>query len=412
MKKKRIVITGMGIVSPLGIGRDEFWKNLFAGKSGIRLITLFDTSELKVKVGGEITDFNPHEILKEKRFIDLDRATLLLLSATQICLDDAKLVIDDDNTYQTGVCVGTTFGSLSSVSKYNRESMSEGPRFANPSIFPSTVGNAPASRVSIKFKIKGFNTTISTGIGAGLDALEYASDFIRLDRARQILVGSLEDFNIQAFMGLYKLKYLSGLKSNSPISCPLDRHRDGIVFSEGATMFVLQDAKEAADRQNDIYGEVLGAGSTFDPARFYRYNPKGEGMKQSMQIALEDAGIGCEDIDCILLNANSTRGADAIETLAIKEVFGAKAKDIPVTAIKSMLGESLSNAGGAAIAAALGVLEKGLIPPTINLREKDKNCDLNCITAANYKKRVSKILVNSFSPNGKNTSVIIGRYKK
>jgi 3-oxoacyl-[acyl-carrier-protein] synthase II len=412
MKKKRVVITGLGILSPLGIGKKAFWKNLFAGKSGIKPITLFDTTKLKVKVGGEITDFDPHEILQEKRLIDLDRSTLLILSATKLCLEDAKLTINESNTNQTGVAVGTTFGNLHSMFKYNRESLTEGPRFANPSIFPSTVGNSPASRVAIKFKIKGFNTTIATGIGAGLDALEYATDFINLNRAEQILVGSLEDLTHQTFIGLHKLNYLSGTEDGKPISSPLDKNRNGIVFAEGATMFVLKSDENIENNSNTIYGEILGIGSAFDPARFYRYNPAGRGMKEAMRLALEDANLKPDDIDCILLNANSTRGADAIETLAIEEVFGDKGKGIPVTAIKCMTGESLSNSGGAAVAAAIGILKKERIPPTINLRKKDKNCELNCITTKNYKKKISRILVNSFSPNGKNTSMIIGRYKK
>ncbi len=411
MREKRIVITGIGIVSPIGTGKEEFWGNLFAGRSGIRQITLFDTSQLKVRVGGEINDFNPHEILEEKRLMDLDRATLLILSAAKLCLDDADLSVDENNTYQTGVAVGTTFGSLHSVSKYNREALTEGPRFANPSIFPSTVGNSPASRVSIRFKIKGFNTTISTGIGAGLDALEYASDFVKLEKQKQIIVGSLEDLSQQTFLGLYKLNYLSGLEKGESLSCPFDKRRDGIVFSEGATMFVIKSADDAIENADHIYGEILGAGAVFDPARFYRYNPKGEGMIRAMKTALEDAGLEAEDIDCILANANSTKGADAIEALAIKEVFGEKVKEVPVTAIKSMIGESLSNSGGAAVAAALGILERGMIPPTINLKEQDKKCGLNCVSGKAKAVKVNNILVNSFSPNGKNTSVVIGRYK-
>jgi 3-oxoacyl-[acyl-carrier-protein] synthase II len=409
MDKKRIVITGVGILSPIGIGVKEFWKNLFAGKSGIKPITVFDTDRLKVKVAGEITGFDPHKILEEKRLIDLDRATLLLLSAAKLAIEDSELEITEKNTYKTGVAIGTTFGSVNSVSKYDREALTEGPRYANPSVFPSTVGNSPASRISIRYKIKGFNSTISTGISAGLDALEYSSDFLQLNRAKQILVGSVEDLSNQVFMGLYKLDYLSGLHGSEPCSCPFDKKRDGVVFAEGATVFVVQEENSVKDKTK-IYGQVSGIGSAFDPARFYRYNPKGTGMKKAMKAALKDAGLEPEEIDCIYANANSTRGGDAIEAMAIKDVFGDYANTIPVTAVKSIVGETYSNSGPLAIAAALGAIKKGNISPILNYKNKDKNCDLNFVIEKSKQKKINHVIVNTFGPNGKNTSVIISKH--
>jgi len=409
MQNKKVVITGVGVVTPLGIGKDTFWKNLNAGRSGIKPISLFDTDDLKVKVGGEVTNFNPHEILEEKRLMDLDRSTLLLLCATKLCLKDAKLEINENNTKQTGVAVGTTFGSLNSLSKYDQEALTEGPRFANPSVFPSTVGNSAASRAAIKFKIKGFNTTLSTGMSAGLDAINYARDFIRLDRGKQILVGSVEDLSQQTFMGLYKLDYLSGLHNGSSCSRPFDKKRDGVVLSEGATMFVVQDADTVKDKRS-IYAEVLGIGTAFDPARFYRYNSKGTGMKEAMIMALVDAGLEPKDIDCIFANANSTRGADAIEAMVIHEVFGDYAEKIPITAIKSMVGESYSNSGAMAVAAAIGAMEAESIPPIINLDTDDEKNKLNYVLKKSKKKKLSHVMVNAFGPSGKSTSVILKRF--
>ena len=406
--KKNTVITGIGIVSPIGIGRDAFWENLFLGKCGIKQITLFDTKDLNVKSGGEISDFTPHKILNEKTLMDLDRATLLLLCAAKYCLEDADFSVNEDNSTRTAVSVGTTFGSIFSISRFNRESFTEGPRYVNPSIFPSTVGNSAASRIAIKFKIKGFNSTISTGMCAALDALDYARDAIELDRAEQVLVGCVEDLSIQAFLGFYKLKYLSGVKNNTPLlSCPFDKRRDGIVFSEGATVFLLQTNGSASNAH--VYGKILGIGSCFDPAKFYRYSPKGEGMKEAMRLALKDAGLEPKDIDCVFANANSTKDADAIESRAIREVFGKKAEDVLVTAIKSMVGETVSNSGGIALAAALAAIDKQMIPPTINYLQKDTNCDLNYVINNPKKNKVSRVLVNCFGPNGTNTSVIVGK---
>ncbi|MEW6100887.1 MAG: beta-ketoacyl-[acyl-carrier-protein] synthase family protein [Candidatus Omnitrophota bacterium] len=402
MNNKRVVITGVGVVSSLGIGKEIFWENLFNGRSGFRPITLFDTKDLKVRVGGEITEFNPKTILGEKGLMDLDRATLLLLSAAKLVIDDAQLQINPDNEQCIGVSVGTTFGSLHSISKFDRESLTEGVRYVNPSIFPSTVGNSPASRISVWFKIKGFNSTLSTGMCAALDAIDYARDFIRLGKIDTIIAGSVEDFAIQTFLGFYKLNYLSCE------STPFDKRRSGIVFSEGATGLLLQELNSAKKAKAKIYAEVLGIGSCFDPARFYKYNPKGDGMKRAMKLALEDAALKPKDIDCIFANANSTKDADRIETQAIKEVFGEHAKKMPVTAVKSMLGESFSVSGGLATVAAIGALNKGLIPATINYLEKDNDCDLDYVPNKARSAKLSKVMINAFGPNGANTSLILG----
>jgi 3-oxoacyl-[acyl-carrier-protein] synthase II len=410
MQKKRIVITGIGVISSIGIGKDAYWQALQEGKSGVKPITLFDTSDLKVKVGGEISEFNPEYLLEDKNLYDLDRATLLLNSATKLALQDAQLEINEDNSKSIGVSVGTTFGSLHSISEFDRESLREGPRYANPSIFPSTVGNSPASRVSIRFKIKGFNSTISTGMSAALDAIDYARDFINLNRIKVVVAGTVEDFCMQTFLGFYKLGYLSGLKSNSePISCPFDKRRDGIIFSEGSSVLILEELESARKRKVKIYAEILGIGSCFDPARFYKYNPKGTGMIESMNLALKDADLEPQYIDCIFANANSTQDADRIETEAIKNVFGDYVKEIPITAIKSMIGETFSCSGGLATVAAICALNQSFIPPTINYQEKDSNCNLYYVINKPRKNKLTKVMVNTFGPNGANTTLIIGK---
>lgn len=406
MNKKRVVITGIGVISPIGIGKEQFWQSLFEGKSGFKPITLFDTSDLKVKIAGEVTDFNPKAILGTKGLMDLDRATLLLLSATKLALDDSNFAINESNTHRTGVCIGTTLGSLHSISKFDRESITEGPQYVNPSTFPSTVGNSPASRLNIRFQIKGFSSTISTGMCASLDAIDYARDFFQLDKAETILVGAVEDLSIQTFLGLYKLNYLAGLKGEA-ISCPFDKRRNGVIFSEGAVVMIMQLAETAKKNKSHIYGEILGTGSCFDPAKFYKYNPKGAGMIQAMRLALKDAQLKPQDIDCIFANANSTEDADKIEAQAIKAVFG---KKVLVTAVKSTMGESFSAAGGFVSIAALGALNQGIIPATTNLQEKDTACDLDYVINKSRKKDISRVMINAFGFNGANTSIILGRY--
>ena len=202
---KKIVITGIGVLSPIAIGREEFWAGLFQGKTGFRPVTLFDTSPFRVNIAGEIKDFDALSFLGKKGLRDLDRSTRLICSAAKLAIDDSRIEITEDTTHSMGVSVGTTFGSLHSISQFDRSGLIEGPRAVNPSHFPNTVINSPASQVSIKFKIKGFNTTISTGFCASLDAVSYAADFIRLSRADVVLAGGVEELCEETFMGFHNL---------------------------------------------------------------------------------------------------------------------------------------------------------------------------------------------------------------
>lgn len=409
---KRIVITGIGVLSPIGIGKDAFWQSLKEGKSGIKPITLFDVSKYKVKVGGEINDFDPAVILGKRGLLDLDRSTKLLLSSAKLALDDAGLEINEENSSQIGVSVGTTLGSLNSISRFNRESIIDGPRYANPSVFPNTVVNSPASRVGIRFKITGFNSTISTGMCSASDALDYVCDFINLNRVHTGIVGAVEDFSLEAFLGCYKLGYLSGLNGQSqPISCPFDKKRNGIILSEGSVTLILEDLDKALRRKAHVYGEILGIASCFDPGHPYKYNPRGQGMARAMRMALEDAHLSPEDIDCIFANANSTKDADKIEAKAIKEVFGGKARETFVTAVKSNVGESFSVSGGFSLVAALGSFEKGFVPKLLDYSEPDPDCNLSFVLGQEPASKVSRIMINTFSPNGANSVVIVGNLK-
>lgn len=409
--KKRIVITGVGVISPIGIGKDQYWESLERGISKFKPITLFDASDLKVKIAGEITEFNPKEILGKKGLIDLDRATALLLSTTKFALEDAKLEINKSNSKKTGISIGTTFGSLNSLSEFDRESLEEGPNFVNPSRFPNTVINSPASRTAIRYSVKGPNSTLSTGFCASIDAVEYAVFCINSNRAERMISGAVEEMCIQTFIGFYKLGYLSGLNDDEPKSCPFDKRREGIIFSEGSAVFILEELDSALTRKAHIYAEVLGIGSNFDPFRLDKFNPKGTGIIEAMKLALENANLKPKDIDCIFANANSTKDADLVETKAIKEVFGNLAGRIPVTAIKSMIGESFGASGSMALAAALASIEKDFIPPTVNLEEKDKECDLDYVPNNVRNQKLNKIMINSFGSNGANSILIIERYR-
>ncbi len=290
--------------------------------------------------------------------------------------------------------------------------LKEGPRYTNPALFPNTVINSPASQVSIWHHIKGFNTTISTGFTASLDAMNYAYDFLQYERAKVIYTGGVEEMCFHTFFGFYALKFMSGSRDGEAfINCPFDKRRNGITFGEGACLIAFEDYDHAVKRGAPIQAEVLGFGTSFDPFRINKYNPRALGLKRAMHFALEDAGLSAKDISYICANANSTPAADKIETNAIKEVFGECAYKIPVSTIKSMTGECFSVSGALAVAACVGALEKNFIPPTVNYREKDPDCDLDYVPNKARKADLKHIMIITFGPNGSNTCMILKKYK-
>lgn len=402
------MITGIGTVSSIGIGKEAYWSALQKGKSGIKPITLFDTKDYKVKLAGEATDFDPTQYFFSKReLINLDRATAMLLISTSQALQDSILSVTDETTNDIGVSVGTTFGSLQSLSDFDKESVVKGPQLVNPSKFPNTVANLPASQISIYYKIKGFNATLSTGICAGLDAIDYAIKHICLYDKKAVVTSAVEEMCEQTVLGLHSLGCLSGMNGSQPLSCPFDKRRNGFVFGEGAGTLVLEDYKEAKKRKAPIYAEILGIASNFDPGRFNRYNREGTGMKDCMTLALKRSNLKPKDIDLIIANANSSKDADLIEAKAIREVFKKKTDDLPVTSIKSMTGETYSADGLLAVIAGIASLKQGFIAPTINFEKADRQIQLNLVLNKAVKKQIKTIMINAFGPNGANSTIII-----
>lgn len=408
---KKIAITGIGVLSSVGVGKDKFWSALFQGEPGFKTISLFDTTPFNVHIAGEISDFDPVSLLGKKGLRTLDRSTRLISSAAKLAIEDAKFQITDENTNSIGVSIGTTFGSLRSISQFDREGLIEGPKYVNPSHFPNTVINSPASQVSIRFKIKGFNTTISTGFCASLDAVYYAADFIKLNRANIVLAGGVEEFCEETFLGFYNLGCLSGTNGSEPICCPFDSRRNGIILSEGAAVLVLEDKEQALKRGAEILAVIKGYANSFDPSADRSFDHMGIGLKNAISLAMDNAELNPQDIDYISSSANSTKGLDRLETQVIKEVFGKHAFNIPVSSIKSMVGESFSASGALSLGAAVGAIKNGFIPPTVNYKEKDPECDLNYVPNESRHKNVNTVLVTSVDPYGQNTAIVLSRFK-
>src|SRR4030043_817183 len=410
MNRKRIVITGIGVIAPNGIGNEQFWNALKEGRSGIKPISRFDTNGFKCKLAGEINNFNPSVFLGSKGLKNLDRTTRLLCSAAKLAIDDAKLIITYKNTDDIGVCTGTTLSSLWNIAEFDKGIITGGPLFSDASLFPGTVVNAASSQVSIRFNIQGFNTTVSTGYTSSLDALKYAVDFIRLGRIRTVLVGGVESLSLASLIGFYRLGFLAGIKGEE-LSCPFDKRRNGIILSEGAAVIAVEDEEYAKKRKANIYAEIKGIGNCFDAFKMGKYNPEAEGLKESMIKAIKDAGLRITDIDCINASANSVPEQDRLETNAIKDVFGRSAYNIPVSSIKSMIGEPFSAGGILQIAASVGSIVNNFIPPTINYKVKDNNCNLDYVVNKSRIARISNILINNFGPGGSSASSIISRYQ-
>jgi len=374
-------------------------------------VTLFDTSTTRSKLAGEIDGFDPKEILGKKGLRNLDRTTLLVMCAAQLALDDAGLTypVPEEETDFYGVSLGSTMGSVWSISEFDKTALREGPRAPNPALFPNTVMNSPASHLSIRFNIQGFNSTISTGFCSSIDAIYYAMNMIELYEYHTVLAGGVEELCEQTYKGFHKIGALAGSRpGKEEINCPFDKRRNGIVLGEGSAIFILEEFEHAKARSAHIYGEILGYGTSFDLKSDNIYNPKADGAAEAILEAINDARVSPEEIDYISASANSTLDCDVMETRAVEKALGKRAGEVPISSIKSMIGESFSASGAFNLAASLGVLEKGILPPTINYKEPDRRCGLNYLPNKAVEKQVKKILINSFSPTGNNSSLVIG----
>ncbi|MDD5653973.1 MAG: beta-ketoacyl synthase N-terminal-like domain-containing protein, partial [Candidatus Omnitrophica bacterium] len=294
---------------------------------------------------------------------------------------------------------------------FDKEALVEGPRYVNPAFFPNTVINSPASQASIRFNIQGFNTTVSTGFSASLDAIGFAMDFLRLDRASFVLSGGVEELCPQLFLSFLKTGCLAGTKEGKPeISCPFDRRRNGVILGEGSAIFLFEELDSAIKRKAKIYAEVKGYGTGFTPHALNEYDLSAKGLTQAMLSALAQSRIKPEEINYICAAANSS-GADLVETKAIKNILGNNAKKVPLSAPKSMLGESFSASGSLNLAVAIGAMEKQMLPPTINYQEKDPDCDLDYVVNMPRSAKIENVLVNAFGPSGCNSSLVISKYR-
>jgi 3-oxoacyl-[acyl-carrier-protein] synthase II len=410
--KRRVVVTGMGMVTPLGVGTEASWRALCQGKSGVGPVTHFDASQFRTRIAGEVKDFNPHDFIDRKLVRRGDRFIHFALAAARMALEDAKLKIDASNDERVGVSVGTAMGGIESIEK-NHELLIKGKRQQiSPFFVPSFLGNMATGQVAITFGAKGANMCTVTACASGTHAIGDAAIVIQRGEVDAMIAGGTEAaIRPLVFAGLDPLKVMSA-RNDAPerASRPFDKGRDGFVIGEGAGMVILEELESAQKRGAKIYGEVLGYGLNSDAYHITAPDPEGKGAASCMRLALEDAGISPGQVDYINAHGTSTELNDLSETRAIKSVFGGRAHRIPISANKSMMGHMWAGAGVTEAIASLLTIRDGIIPPTINYETPDPECDLDYVPNEARKARVNIVLSNSFGFGSTNGCLILGKF--
>lgn len=410
---ERVVITGMGVVSPIGNNLKTFWNNLINGKSGISLIDTFDITNHKSKIAGIIRDFDADEILGKIEARRLDRFSQFALAAADQAWKDSKLDLDSIDSERLGVYVGSGIGGIETLIENIDTLRQKGPRRVSPALVPAMISNAAAAQISIKWNAMGPSMSPVSACAIGNTAIGEAFRLIRSGEVDVVFAGGTEaaitDLSIASFGNATALS----TRNNEPTkaSRPFDKNRDGFVMSEGAGILILESLSHALRREANIYAEVIGYGASSDAHHMVATHPEGKGAHLAMRLALKNANIAPKEVDVISAHATSTQVGDISETLAIKQLFGKQAYQIPVTANKSMFGHMLGAAGGVeAIALAMSIKE-GIVPPTINLENPDPLCDLDYVPSVARRVKINTGLSNSFGFGGHNASIVLKKYE-
>ncbi|MBD8007498.1 beta-ketoacyl-ACP synthase II [Bacillus norwichensis] len=410
---ERVVITGIGVVSPIGNSIETFWNNLIKGTSGISTIDTFDVSHHKTKIAGIVQDFNADEILGRQTARRLDRFSQFALAAADQAWSDSELDLDQIDIERLGVYVGSGIGGIETLIENIDILRQKGPRRVSPTLVPAMMSNAAAAQISIKWNAMGPSLSPVSACAIGNTAIGEAFRLIRLGEADAVFAGGTEaaitDLSIASFSNATALS----TRNNDPTkaSRPFDQNRDGFVMSEGAGILILESLSHALRREAKIYAEVIGYGASSDAHHIVATHPEGKGAYLAMRSALKNANISSEGIDVISAHATSTQVGDISETMAIKQLFGKQAYQIPITANKSMLGHMLGAAGGVeAIALAMSIKE-GIVPPTINLESPDPLCDLDYVPSVARQMHINTGLSNSFGFGGHNAAIVLKKYE-
>ena len=411
--KRRVVVTGMGIVSPLGIGLENNWAAICQGRSGIGPITKFDTSEYPCKIAGEVKNFDPDAYIDKKDQKKMDIFIQFALAAGTMAIKQSGLVIDESTADRVGVLVGSGLGGLSTIEKYHTMLLENGPKKVSPFFVPMLIVNLAPGQISIYFGCRGPNSSVVTACATGNHSIGEAFRIIQRGDADAMIAGGVEStITPLAVAGFCALKALS-TRNDEPqkASRPFEKNRDGFVMSEGAGILVLEDLDKAQQRNATIFAEIVGFGCNADAYHITAPSPNGEGAAKCMQLTLDDAGLKPEDIAYINAHGTSTPMNDLSETMAMKTVFRDHIKKLPVSSTKSMTGHLLGASGGVEAIFSLLAIRDSIIPPTINYEEPDPECDLDYVPNVARKKEVRIVMSNSFGFGGTNATLIFKRFE-
>ena len=408
----RVVITGVGVISPVGLNADESWDSLINGRSGIGPITQFDSSHLPVHIAGEVKGFDPSKYISFKEARRISRGSQLIIAATQMALADAKLDTPLANGERAATVIGTGAGGLEVADRELGVLRTKGFNRVSPFAMVGFLPNMPAYHVSIMTGAKGPINTVVAACASGTQAIGEALDYIRHGRADIAVTGGVEGLiHESAFTGFARMRALS-LRNDEPerASRPFDKDRDGTVLSEGAGILVLERLDHALARGAHIYAEIVGHATSSDAFHISQPDPEAGGMYRAMKWALEDAQADTSQVDYINAHGTSTPLNDSTETFAIKRLFGERAYEIPVSSSKSVTGHALGATGAIEAIFSVYALEKGLIPPTWNYETPDPECDLDYVPNAPRKADLEYVLSNSFGMGGQNACLVFKRY--
>ena len=410
----RVVVTGMGILSPLGLDATTTWEGLIAGKSGIDYITLFDAEALETRFGGEVKGFEATEYMSRKDARHMDRFAQLAVAASHEAAAQSEIQIDSDSQNHIGIIIGSGIGGLITLFDQMKVLLEKGPDRVSPFLAPMMIADIAAAQVSISLGLKGPNLCTTTACSSGSDAIGVAYEIIKRGDALAMLAGGSESIMTPiGFTAFNALRAISTRNSEPRLaSRPFDAERDGFVISEGAGVLVLENLAQARERGANILAEIVSYGASADAFHVTQPIETGEGAARAIQIALDKAGLDPSEIDYINAHGTSTQLNDRVETKAIKTVFGENAYSIPVSSTKSMMGHLMGGAGAVEAAICIMAIQNGIIPPTINLTNPDPECDLDYVPNVARRTTVNATLSNSFGFGGHNSTLIFQKYRE
>ena len=412
MEKRRVVVTGVGAVTPLGNDIETTWKNILAGKSGIGPLTRVNADEYPAKVSAEATDFNPEDYMERKEARKMDRFTQFAVAAAQMAVKDANLTINEENSHRVGVWIGSGIGGMETFEQQFEIFQKRGYRRVSPFFVPMLIPDMATGQVSIMLGARGFNSCTVTACATGTNSIGDAFKVIQRGDADAMITGGAEaPITKMSVAGFCANTALSNNPDPATACRPFDKNRDGFIIGEGSGIVVLEELEHALARDAKIYGEIVGYGATGDAYHITAPAPGGEGGARAMKMALNDAGIAPEGIDYINAHGTSTEYNDKFETAAVKEVFGDHAYKLAMSSTKSMTGHLLGAAGGIEAIFSVLAIRDSILPPTINYETPDPECDLDYVPNTARPQAINTVMSNSLGFGGHNATIVLKKYQ-